>query len=206
MKVKICGITNPEDAAQAAAVGVDALGFIFAKSPRRITPEKARTIIRALPSFVMSVGVFVNEDPTRIQDIIDFCGLDRIQLHGDEPADVAGRFMPRTIKAFQLRDERSLEKIKPYCGSVRALLFDTYAKEKRGGTGETFDWDLAVKGKAWGMPVILSGGLGPSNIEAAVSFVSPWAVDVNSGIEERPGKKDHGLMRQLMDKIKRYEP
>jgi phosphoribosylanthranilate isomerase len=203
MKVKICGITRQEDAALAVALGVDALGFIFAESPRRIVPEKACEIIRALPPFVMSVGVFVNETPAKIREITACCGLDMIQLHGDESPDVASQLMPRAIKAFQLKDEKSLEQIKPYCGKVRALLFDTYSKEKRGGTGMTFDWDLAVKGKALGAPVILSGGLSPSNIEDAVSFVRPYAVDVNSGVEEQPGKKDHELMRQLMENITR---
>ena len=105
------------------------------------------------------------------------------------------------IKAFQLKDESSLEQIKPYLGKVRALLFDTYSKEKRGGTGKTFNWDLAIKGKKSGIPVILSGGLGPSNLTQAISTVRPSAVDVNSGVEESPGKKDHGLMKQLMEII-----
>lgn len=201
MKVKVCGITNQQDASAAVDLGVDALGFIFAKSPRLITPEKAREIIRSLPPFVITVGVFVNEDPEKIEEIIGYCGLDMIQFHGDEPPQVCDAFMPRSIKAFQLKDESSLEQIKPYHGKVRALVFDTYAKEKRGGTGKTFDWGLAIKGKKSGIPIILSGGLGPSNIAEAILTVRPSAVDVNSGVEERPGKKDHGLMKQLMEII-----
>ena len=201
MKVKICGITNQEDASAAVEHGVDALGFIFAKSPRQIEPEKARAIIRSLPPLVTAVGVFVNEDPTRVREIVDFCGLNLIQFHGDESPDMCSEFMPRSLKAFQIKDEASLERIKPYNGRVRAFLFDTYSKEKRGGTGKTFDWGLAVKGKELGMPVILSGGLSPTNIKEAILKVRPYAVDVNSGIEISPGKKDHGLMRQLMERI-----
>jgi phosphoribosylanthranilate isomerase len=201
MKVKICGITNKQDASAAVALGVDALGFIFAKSRRLIEPEKARAIIESLPPFVLSVGVFVNEAPTRIMEIAGFCGLDMIQFHGDESPDVCSAFMPRAIKAFQLKDESSLEQIKPYRGKVRAFLFDTYSKEKRGGTGKTFDWSLAVNGSLQGMPIILSGGLSPSNIEYAVLTVKPYAVDLNSGVEKSPGRKDHNLMKQLMKVI-----
>jgi len=201
MKVKICGITNHRDASMAVELGVDALGFIFAQSPRQIDPEKARAIISSLPPFVQTVGVFVNEAPAKITEVVRFCGLDMIQLHGDESPDVCSEFMPRTIKAFRLKDESSLESIKPYLGKVRALLFDTYSEEKRGGTGKTFDWGLAVKGKELGVPIILSGGLSPSNIEDAISTVKPYAVDVNSGVEESPGIKDHHLMKQLMEII-----
>jgi len=201
MKLKLCGITNQQDASAAVELGVDALGFIFAKSPRQIEPEKARTIIGSLPPFIVSVGVFVNEAPEKIQQIAAFCGLDMIQFHGDETPEICGEFMPRAIKAFQLKDESSLEQIKPYYGKVRALLFDTYSNEKRGGTGKTFDWDLAVKGRVPGVPVILSGGLSPSNIGEAVSTVKPYAVDVNSGVEKSPGIKDHNLMEQLMEVI-----
>ena len=201
MKVKICGITNQQDASAAVALGVDALGFIFAKSPRQIEPDTARAIINSLPPFVMSVGVFVNEDPAKIREIVGFCGLDMIQFHGDETPEICGEFMPRAIKAFQLKDESSLEQIKPYYGKVRAFLFDTYSNEKRGGTGKAFDWSLAIKGRVQGVPMILSGGLSPSNIEEAVSTVRPYAVDVNSGVEKSPGIKDHNLMEQLMEVI-----
>ncbi len=201
MKVKICGITNQQDAYEAVTLGVDTLGFIFAKSPRQIEPEKARSIISSLPPFVTTMGVFVNEDTTRVRELIDFCGLNLIQFHGDEPPEMCSEFMPNSVKAFQIKDEASLERIKPYNGTVRAFLFDTYSKEKRGGTGKTFDWEQAVKGKKLGMPVILSGGLSPSNIVEALSTVRPYAVDVNSGVEMSPGKKDHGLMKQLMERI-----
>jgi len=202
VRVKICGITNYQDASNAVTLGVDAIGFIFAPSPRKITPEKARDIICAIPPFVKTVGVFVNEDPATIRQIIQFCGLDLVQLHGDELPDLCHELMPYTIKAFRPKDEKDLSAIRHYVERIRALLFDTYSEEKRGGTGKTFDWNLAIKGKELGVPVILAGGLTPSNIETAISTVRPFAVDVNSGVEERPGKKSPALMKRLMETIK----
>lgn len=201
VRVKVCGITSKDDALLAVKLGVDALGFVFAPSPRQITPEAAHEIIRAMPPFVKTVGVFVNESPVTIRWVIESCGIDLIQLHGEEPPDLCSEFMPHTIKAFQIKDESSLSEILSYQGRVRALLFDTYSKDKRGGTGKTFDWDLAAKGEELDTPIILSGGLTPSNITRAVSAVRPYAVDVNSGVEEQPGKKSPVLMREMMEKI-----
>ena len=202
VRVKVCGITNYQDTAMAVALGVDALGFIFAPSPRRIRPEETLEIIGAIPPFVQTVGVFVNERPDVVRRIIQLCGLDLIQFHGNESPEVCENFMPRAIKAFQIRDRSMLPSIRPYQGKIRAMLFDTYVKELRGGTGKTFDWNIDVTGKALGIPIILSGGLTPSNIESAISMVNPFAVDVSSGIEEQPGKKDHLLMEELMKKIR----
>jgi phosphoribosylanthranilate isomerase len=202
-RVKICGITNMEDALLATGMGADAIGFIFAESPRQITPAKARTIIRTLPPLVKSVGVFVNKEPERIKEIKSLCGLDLIQMHGDESPEICRDLMPHSIKAFRIQNERNIKNIKRYQGAVRAILLDTYQKGKAGGTGKTFDWSLAVKAKKTGLPIILSGGLGPENIEEAISTVKPYAVDVNSGIEKRPGKKDTVLMKQLMEKIRK---
>jgi phosphoribosylanthranilate isomerase len=202
VKVKICGITNPEDATLAVALGVDALGFIFAASPRQVSPENAQRIIDSLPPFVQKVGVFVDGDLRSIQDIKDFCGLDVIQLHGDESPDFCQEFMPETIKAFRLKNDSSLQPIIRYQGKVSALLLDTYQEGLKGGTGKPFEWGLAVKARGFGIPVILSGGLGPSNIARAVLTVRPYAIDVNSSIERRPGIKDPVLMRQLMEKVK----
>ena len=201
-KIKICGITNLEDAWLAAELGADALGFIFAETPRRITPAKAKTIIHSLPPLVKTVGVFVNEDPSRIKKIKSECGLDLIQLHGDESPEMCRDLMPYSIKAFRIQNETSIKNIKRYQGFVRAILLDTYQKGKAGGTGRTFDWSLGLKAKEAGIPIILSGGLGPENIQEAIRSVDPYAVDINSGIEKRPGKKDPVLMKQLMEKIK----
>jgi phosphoribosylanthranilate isomerase len=202
VRVKICGITNLDDALLATEMGADALGFIFAESPRRIDPAKAKTIIRFLPPLVKTVGVFVNEDPARVKEVTSTCGLDLIQLHGDESPAISRDLMPRSIKAFRIQNERDLENIKRYQGAVRAILLDTFQKGKAGGTGRTFDWALAVKAKGTGIPLILAGGLGPENIREAITIVKPYAVDVNSGIEKRPGKKDPVLMKRLMENIK----
>ena len=201
VKVKICGITNLEDASIAIELGADALGFIFAPSPRQIAPQKAAEIIRVIPPFVKTVGVFVNEAPATIREIMQHCGLDLIQLHGDESPSFCEVLMPYVIKALRVKDESSLQTSRAYHGKVRALLLDTYSKEIAGGTGKTFDWDLAIKIKKIGMPIILSGGIGPSNIDQAVNTVRPDAVDVNSGIEEYPGKKSHILIKALMAKL-----
>jgi len=201
--VKICGITDYEDASIAVGLGAGALGFIFADSPRQITPQKARDIIRAMPPFVKTVGVFVDEGPAAIKEIIHYCGLDLVQLHGDESPDLCCELMPYTIKALRIKDESSLRTSRIYQGKVRALLLDTYSKDKAGGTGKTFNWQLAIKIKKLGIPIILAGGLGPANIDGAVSTVRPYAVDVNSGVEERPGKKSHTLMKDLMEKVRR---
>jgi phosphoribosylanthranilate isomerase len=203
VKVKICGITEYEDAGIAVELGAGALGFIFADSPRQITPQKARDIISAIPPFVKTVGVFVNEDPAVIRNVKHYCGLDLVQLHGDESPDLCHELMPYSIKALRIKDESSLQTSQLYQGKVRALLLDTYSKDTAGGTGTTFDWRLAIKIKKLGIPIILAGGIGPSNIDGAVRTVRPYAVDVNSGVEEHPGKKSHTLMKDLMEKVRK---
>jgi phosphoribosylanthranilate isomerase len=201
VKVKICGITNLADASTAVRLGADALGFIFAPSPRRIAPQAAREIIRAVPPFVKTVGVFVNEAPATIREVMQHCGLDLVQLHGDESPALCDELMPCTIKALRIKDESSLQTGRAYHGKVRALLLDTYSKEKAGGTGKTFDWKLAIKIKEQGTSIIISGGLAPSNIVAAIHTVRPYAVDVNSGVEKCPGKKSHILIKALMAEL-----
>ena len=198
VSVKICGMTNREDAHDAASLGVQALGFIFAPSPRQITPETAKAVIETLPPFVTTVGVFVNERLKVVREIRAYCGIDLVQLHGDESPSMCAALMPNVIKAFQLKDASSLSVLAKYLGKVRAFLFDTYSKKERGGTGRTFDWNIAVEGKRHGVPVILSGGLNPDNVKEAIRATTPFAVDVNTGVEERPGKKDVNQMRRLM--------
>ena len=200
-KVKICGITNYDDAARAVDLGADALGFIFASSPRKIDTDRAMEIIKKLPPFVKSVGVFVNENRKKVTDIAEYCGLDNVQLHGDESPEICGRLMPRTIKALRIKDNSVPEAYLEYRGRVKAFLLDTYSEKAMGGTGKTFNWDVALDFKKLGIPVILAGGLNPSNIREAIEKVGPYAVDVGSGIEERPGKKDHELMRKLFENI-----
>ena len=186
----------------AARLGVDALGFILAESPRKVTPQEARAIIHNLPPFVKTVGVFVNEEPAKIKEIQSECGFDLVQLHGDETPAQCRELRSCSIKAFRIKDRADLERMDGYQGAVRAILLDTYQKGKAGGTGKTFDWSLAVKARRSGVPVILAGGLTPANIQDAITRVRPYAVDVNSGIEERPGKKDPDLMNLLFERIR----
>ncbi len=202
VKVKICGITNYDDAAMAVSLGAHALGFIFASmSPRKIEPATASEIIKRLPPFIKSVGVFVNEDTNKIRDIAVYCGLDSIQLHGDETPEMCESLMPLAIKAIRTRDDTDISQLEAYRGKVRALLLDTYSEKAMGGTGKSFNWDKAIEIKTLGLPVILAGGLTPSNIKEAIKKVKPYGVDINSGIEKSPGKKEHALMKELFINI-----
>lgn len=195
-RVKVCGITNLDDARLAAELGVDMLGFIFyAKSPRAITPEMAEKICRSVTA--EKVGVFVNETEVAIREVVERCGLDAIQFHGEELPSFCRQFAVKKIKAIRVENEASLRMASDY--DVDALLLDTYTAGQRGGTGETFDWSLAVRAKEIGLPVILSGGLNPSNVAEAIRQVRPYAVDVASGIEQYPGKKNTEKMRRFIE-------
>ncbi len=197
-RLKICGITRAEDALLAASLGVHALGFIFyKKSPRYISPERASEIIAQIPPFVQTVGVFVNEAMEKIRNIASFCGLNLIQLHGNESPLFCEKLSLACIKAFRIKDETSLKNMAAYKEKVRGFLVDTYKKDQPGGTGESFNWELAIKAKVYNVPIILAGGLAPDNIKRAVEIVQPYALDVNSGIEKAPGIKDKDLMKKL---------
>jgi phosphoribosylanthranilate isomerase len=192
-KVKICGITNLEDALFAAEAGADALGFVFyAQSPRCITPDRVREIVQPLPPFVAKVGVFVNEELDWVREIMAYCHLDYAQLHGDETPEQVAALAPRAIKAVRVRSAADVERLSDY--QAAAYLLDTYHPTKHGGTGEAFDWELAVEAKSQG-PIILAGGLTPENVGDAIERVHPYAVDVSSGVEAAPGIKDHQKVR-----------
>jgi phosphoribosylanthranilate isomerase len=196
IRIKICGITREEDAWAAVEFGADALGFIFyPESPRAITPRKAAEIIRKLPPLVTRFGVFVDEPPDKVQRIYRQVGLDAVQLHGAEQPEKMDQYPGKVVKAIRVRDKSSLVEMTRY--KVGAFLLDTYKKGQAGGTGETFNWDLAIGAKQHGR-IILSGGLSPSNIEDAIRLVRPYAVDVSSGIEADPGVKDHGRLRMFI--------
>ncbi len=201
IKIKICGITNLEDALAAADMGADALGFNFyKKSPRYIEPEKAAEIIAQLPPFAMPVGIFVNEREEKIRDIQQLACLHAIQLHGDESPEFCQRFGSRVIKAFQVKDKESLKNMAHY--HVSALLLDSYRDGLHGGTGTTFDWHLAVVAKTFGK-VILAGGLTPENVAEAVKLVQPYGVDVAGGVEKEKGIKDHTKMKKFITEVRR---
>ena len=197
VRIKICGITNKEDALAAAHLGADALGFVFATSPRKVSAESAREIIKTLPPFVKTVGVFVDEDPERVSAIAAMCGLDILQLHGSESVDYCSSFDRRVIKAVRMQSRDELKNLSKYVDVVDGLLLDTYVPNKPGGTGITFDWKLAVEARRYGR-IILAGGLNPENVAAAISMVKPYAVDASSSLERSPGVKDHEKMAQFM--------
>lgn len=199
-EIKICGITNLEDASYAAECGADALGFNFyAQSPRYVSPEDAKEIIEKIPDGITTVGVFVNHDALEVKKTVEFCGLDLIQLHGDESPEYCRRFPSSLlIKAFSPRDEDDLQKVSSY--PVRAILVDAYDPSRYGGTGKRSDWRLAVRVKET-HPLIIAGGLNPNNIREAIAIVSPHAVDVNSGVESLPGRKDPQKVRAIIEVV-----
>ena len=205
VQVKICGITRLVDAEAAVESGAHALGFVFAQSPRQVSPRTAREISGRLPPFVKTVGVFVNETVSTIREIMDFSALDLIQLHGNEPVSICDELGARVIKGFRVQGEKTLAQIAPYKGHVRAILLDTYRKGVRGGTGKTFDWQLALEAQKTGIPTVLAGGLGPQNIQEAMARVNPSAVDISSGVEESPGIKNHQRIRLFMEKVDDYQ-
>ena len=212
-KVKICGITNLPDARVAIKVGADFMGFIFyPKSPRYVTPEQVRDIVTQLISNplplrystqypipnIPSVGVFVDQGPEVVAQTLDFCGLDYAQLHGKESPEMVATLVERgfsVIKAFRVRDDVDLAEMERY--RATAYLLDTYVASQPGGTGRTFDWKLAAQAGQVG-PIIMAGGLTPDNVAQAIHAARPWAVDVSSGIEATPGRKDHAKLRRFM--------
>ncbi|OHB94035.1 MAG: hypothetical protein A3E19_00725 [Planctomycetes bacterium RIFCSPHIGHO2_12_FULL_52_36] len=256
VKVKICGITNLVDARMAVELGADALGFVFAPSPRQISTNRARDIIRRLPPFVTPVGVFVDEEIGRVLDVATHTGLKAVQLHGRETPDYVeclcgfldspslegrgkalhhkgtgqssepgpvpdwyrgeggihphptlphqggGNFVSRQfwiIKAVRVRTRRDLAKLGKY--EAHAFLLDSYVRGKLGGTGKTFPWGPAREARQLGT-IILSGGLNPENVQTAIRAVRPYAVDVSSGVESSPGKKDRRLVKEFIQAVK----
>lgn len=188
VKIKICGITEPGDALHAVECGADALGFVFyERSPRAITPDKAQAIIAQLPPFVTVVGLFVNEDPRIIREVADRCHLDVIQYHGDETPDMVRIAPRRSIRALRIKENTTLGDLDTY--PVSGLLVDAWVAGAFGGTGVLSNWGIAAE-IAKKRPLILAGGLTPENVAAAIQAVRPYGVDVSSGVEESPGRKD----------------
>jgi phosphoribosylanthranilate isomerase len=198
VKVKICGVTNLEDALAVADADGDALGFMFYEaSPRNVSIKVAADIIRRLPPFIAKVGVFVNATAETVRMTVTECGLDTLQFHGDEPPEFCARFsVLKVYKAFRIQTLESLQGLPTY--KTDAWLLDGFAPDKLGGTGAKFNWDLAVEAKKLGRPIILAGGLTPENVADAVRKVQPYAVDVSSGVESSPGKKDYAKLRRFI--------
>ena len=203
-RIKICGITNIDDALMSIDAGADALGFNFVPdTPRYLKDTKAAAkIIEQLPPFITTVGLFVNADPELIQSIADECHLDMLQLHGDESPQFCQGFNRRVIKAVRIKDESSCSHLSDY--RVSGYLLDTYVKGALGGTGVAFDWRLAVKAKQYGR-IVLAGGLDPDNVALAVRQVRPYGVDVSSRVEASPGRKDPVKVRAFIQNVREVD-
>ncbi|MEE9443778.1 MAG: phosphoribosylanthranilate isomerase [candidate division Zixibacteria bacterium] len=201
-RIKICGITNYDDAAFAVVSGADALGFIFAESPRRISQKAAKEITQALSPFVNKIGVFVDEPIGVIAETIIDCRLDAVQIHGDINFDDLKQLPIPFIKTFRICDERDLDIIQT--SNLSYFHLDTYQPGKMGGTGKQFDWNIAKEASRYGR-VILSGGLNPENISQALETVQPYAVDVCGGVEDKPGKKNHEKIKKFINEVRSWD-
>ena len=195
--VKICGITSEADALAAAEAGADAIGLMFYEgSPRHVTLEQAKAISVALPQHVMRVGVFVNAEEAFVHQALTECMLNILQFHGDETPEECSRYPVMTLKAFRVQGEETLAELEAYPSA--GYLLDAYVKDALGGTGATFNWDLAVRAQEFGKPIFLAGGMTPENVAEAVRKVQPFGVDVSSGVESEPGRKDAKQMRTFV--------
>jgi phosphoribosylanthranilate isomerase len=200
-RIKICGITRVEDARAAARLGADAVGLVFyAGSPRAVTPAQAAEIIRALPPFVVPVGLFVNADATTVRDTLAAAPVQLLQFHGDETPDYCAGFGRPFLRALRVRVETDLLQYARDFHAAKGLLLDAWVEGVHGGTGATFDWSLIPPDLP--MPVILSGGLNPDNVEQAVRRVRPWAVDVSSGVESAKGIKDAAKIETFINGVR----
>ncbi|MGI9535733.1 MAG: phosphoribosylanthranilate isomerase [Desulfocapsaceae bacterium] len=210
VRIKMCGTTRKQDADAAVELGVDALGFIFAdKSPRYVTPELAASLLDDLPPFISRVGVFVDSGLEQIKETVRTAGLTQVQLHGKESADFCAELQKwnRSLvvcKAFLVGKESLGPDVSSYLDSIDCLLFDTYVKGMDGGTGQAFDW-RTLKGLKVDLPIILAGGLNPDNVAEAILSTTPYAIDINSGVEESPGVKSHELLSRLVDEVRKIE-
>ena len=210
IRVKIEGLRDGETAMRIAQMGVDAIGLVFAQSPRWVSPEQARAVVDILPPWVSTVGVFVNADAETINRVVERTRIGCVQLHGDEGPEIVAQIRVPCIKAFRVRDEGWLGEVRAWLNAcearsnLAAVLLDAYNPKIRGGTGERFNWDMVADARAAGAmagidPIILAGGLDPSCVSHAIDLVKPWAVDVASGVEKAPGIKD---LRKVADFIR----
>lgn len=202
-RIKICGITNLDDGLEAIAAGVDALGFVFVpNTPRYITPSQAKLVIKQLPPFITNVGLFVDSEIDEIEDIVNHCKLDAVQLHGNESPEMCSQISLQTkvIKSFHVKKELQVLRNEIENYRVDAYLLDTFIKGKAGGTGQTFDWRIA---EGLSQRIILAGGLTPDNIGTAIAQLQPYGVDVSSGVEKSPGKKDTNKIYSFVRQVRK---
>ncbi len=200
VKVKICGITNADDARLAVEAGADALGFIFVENtPRFVTPEQAAAIIRLLPPFVTPVGVFWDHPTGHVKAVAEACGLRALQFHGDETPDDLAQYALPVIKTIKVSGPQDLARMEPYRARVAAFLLDSATRWSEGEPRHPIEWRLARMAAG---PIILSAGLTPDNVADAVAIARPYAVDVNSGVEAAPGKKDPDKVRRFVARAK----
>ncbi len=202
-RVKICGITRHDDAVFASEAGASAIGFILVKtSPRYVNPDTVRSIVREIPPFVTPVGVFAGVSRSEALATVAKSGIRAVQLHGDEDPKEFDDFPVPAYKVFRVSVEFNPEILRRYRGT--AFMLDTFKDGVGGGTGQTFDWNVAIEAKKYGR-LILSGGISPENVGDAIRRVAPYAIDVNSGVERSPGVKDHGKIRQLLEAVREAE-
>jgi phosphoribosylanthranilate isomerase len=200
--IKICGITNVEDGLKAVSLGADSLGFIFAPSPRRVEPATVRTIVQNLSTSVFKVGVFLNHPLSEIKEIAAYCNLNGLQFHGEESPDYCQKFSQQVIKTIHIKDFESLKDMAKY--PTVSILLDTWSSTQGGGTGTPFPWEIALKAKGE-RDFILSGGLSPLNVGEAIKKVRPMGVDVCSGVEAVPGKKDPLKMAEFIKEVRQAD-
>ncbi len=200
-RIKICGVTTTADAAAVAAVGADAVGLVFySRSPRAVTPAQAAEIVRAVPPFVSVVALFVNEPAESIHRIVDSLPINLVQFHGDESAEFCQQFQRPWIKALQVRAGLDLPARSAAFAQARGILLDSWQEGLHGGTGKTFDWDLACRHLP--LPLVLAGGLDEHNVGAAIALLRPAAVDVSGGVEQAPGRKDAGKIKRFVAAVR----
>lgn len=200
--IKICGITNIVDARVAVSLRVDALGFVFAPSPRKVDSYVVRDITERIPESVLKVGVFVNQEISEVERIATLCRLSALQFHGDEPPEYCGRFALPVLKAIRIKSFESLKEMGRFPRAL--LLLDTFSPAKAGGTGISFPWEIARKAKDK-RDFILSGGLNPANVGEAIRYVKPFGVDVSSGVESKPGRKEVSKMEEFVKEVRRAD-
>lgn len=202
VRIKICGITRIEDALAAADAGADAIGLVFhAASPRAVSAEQATTIVRALPPFITTVGLFVDASEQQISEVLSQVPLDLLQFHGDEPDAFCQRFGRPYLKALRVRSGDDLDALAANWPGASGILLDSYKPGVPGGTGETFDWSLIPAQRDWSL--VLAGGLNAANVRQAIDLTSPWAVDISGGVEASKGIKDASKINAFIQEVKR---